>query len=261
MSRIEAHLADIAACSDLAALKRRLQIIAEAYGFSSFNFLDVGNPHIDVPFYMGTTGAAWEETYKNNGFVHVDHCVKMARRSNTPFTWDEVPQPISASSGPRSGSVRLMEAASDHGYKNGLVVPFHYRDRIGRIYSSLCVFYWKDRQSSFKSTIARKKFDLHIVLIYWIQRAIDIVAETERAGGEARMGLGQTQLAEMPLSDRERDVLAWAARGKTAAETSDILTISEETVSSHLRNAMRKLNAVNKTQATVRALYLGLIDC
>lgn len=260
MTHVEEHIGDIEACSDLDSLKSCLQAIAEEYGFASFNFLDVGNPHVDVPYYMGTTGEAWENDYRSNGFVHVDHCVMQARRSNVPFAWSEVPLPERNLSGPKTGVLRLMEAANDHGYKNGLVVPFHYRDQLGRQYSSLCVFYWKDQLSRFTFTVARKKHDLHLVLIYWVQKAIDLVARSQRTGGETRLGLGQTSLAEVPLSDRERDVLAWAGRGKTASETADILKISEETVNTHLRNAIRKLGASNKTNAVVRSLYLGLID-
>ena len=99
---VEEAIAAVEASNDLDELKNTLQRIAEDYGFASFNFLDVGNPHQDVPFYMGTTGDAWESDYKSNKFVHVDHCVKFARRTNTPFAWDEIPLPT-VPSGPKPG--------------------------------------------------------------------------------------------------------------------------------------------------------------
>ena len=40
-----------------------------------------------------------------------------------------------------------------------------------------------------------------------------------------------------PLSQRERECLSWAARGKTAWETSRILTVSESAVKKHLATA------------------------
>jgi len=254
---VEQAIAEVEKCSTLEELKAKLQKIIETYGFSSFNFLDVGNPHMDVPFYFGTTGDVWEEDYKSNKFVHVDHCVQFARRSNLPFVWDEVPL-RHYDSGPKPGALRLMEAAADHGFKNGLVVPFHYRDRLGRTYSSLCVFYWKDNLSRFRFMLLRKKLDLHLIVMFWVQRAVDLVAETRRS--QKPLGSARSSYAEMPLTDRERDALAWAARGKTASETADIMLISEETVSTHLRNAMRKLGASNKTHAVVLSLSLGLID-
>ncbi len=50
-------------------------------------------------------------------------------------------------------------------------------------------------------------------------------------------------LVEVSLTDRERDVLAWAAHGKTVPETAIILSVSEDTVVTHMRNAMRKLGS------------------
>jgi DNA-binding CsgD family transcriptional regulator len=62
------------------------------------------------------------------------------------------------------------------------------------------------------------------------------------------------------LTDRERDVLSWAGRGKTSAETADILKLSELTVDTHVRNAIAKLDARNKTQAVAKCVWMGLID-
>ena len=79
--------------------------------------------------------------------------------------------------------------------------------------------------------------------------------------------LGMSQLlaaklipeAEVCLSNREVAVLRWTAEGKTSAEISDILNISERTVNFHIGNTIAKLNATNKTAAVVRALLLGML--
>jgi LuxR family transcriptional regulator, quorum-sensing system regulator BjaR1 len=61
------------------------------------------------------------------------------------------------------------------------------------------------------------------------------------------------------LTPREREILRWAADGKTAWEVSVILNISERTVKFHLIQASQKLNAVNRTAAVAKALARGLI--
>lgn len=61
------------------------------------------------------------------------------------------------------------------------------------------------------------------------------------------------------MTAREREVLRWAADGKTSWEVSVILRISERTVKFHLIQASRKLNAVNRTAAVAKALARGLI--
>lgn len=62
-----------------------------------------------------------------------------------------------------------------------------------------------------------------------------------------------------PLSERETECLRWAAEGKTAWETGQILNIAERTIVFHLNNAMKKLGAVNRTHAVARALHRSLI--
>ena len=62
------------------------------------------------------------------------------------------------------------------------------------------------------------------------------------------------------LSEREKEVLAWTAKGKTAAETAAILGISSRTVEWHAKKARQKINAVNITQTIALAIKAGLIS-
>lgn len=61
------------------------------------------------------------------------------------------------------------------------------------------------------------------------------------------------------LTSREIEVLRWTADGKSSSEIADILTISDNTVNFHIKNAIKKLRTNNKTAATVRAAVLGLL--
>lgn len=67
------------------------------------------------------------------------------------------------------------------------------------------------------------------------------------------------QISDIRLSEREKEVLRWMGDGKTAVETGKILHLSQSTINFHLRNAMLKLDAPNKTSAIVKAIYLNLI--
>jgi len=62
-----------------------------------------------------------------------------------------------------------------------------------------------------------------------------------------------------PLSLREREVLRWAAEGKTSYEIGMILGLTERTINFHVASAITKLNASNKTHAAVKAVLLGII--
>lgn len=61
------------------------------------------------------------------------------------------------------------------------------------------------------------------------------------------------------LTPRELETLRWTMEGKTAWEVGSLLGISERTAALHVNNATHKLGCVNKHQAVLKALRLGLI--
>ncbi len=65
--------------------------------------------------------------------------------------------------------------------------------------------------------------------------------------------------ATQNLSTRDKEILLWLAEGKSNWDVSVILKISERTVRFHVNNAMRKLDAVNRTQAVAIAMREELI--
>jgi DNA-binding CsgD family transcriptional regulator len=62
------------------------------------------------------------------------------------------------------------------------------------------------------------------------------------------------------LTPREREVLSWAAQGKSASQIGEILRITKRTADEHARRAVRKLGAANRTHAVAIALRERLID-
>jgi PAS domain S-box-containing protein len=69
----------------------------------------------------------------------------------------------------------------------------------------------------------------------------------------------QTVAALSPLTPREREILLLLADGMTNERAAATLGISSETVQSHVRNAMGKLEADTRTQAVATALRESLI--
>jgi DNA-binding CsgD family transcriptional regulator len=54
---------------------------------------------------------------------------------------------------------------------------------------------------------------------------------------------------EQKLSEREAEILAWVALGKTNPEIGSILGISAFTVKNHVQRILKKLDVTNRTQA------------
>ena len=62
------------------------------------------------------------------------------------------------------------------------------------------------------------------------------------------------------LSAREREVLMWAAEGKTASETASILRVSASAVNLYSQRAMSKLRARTKTHAVAIAMQHSMFS-
>jgi LuxR family maltose regulon positive regulatory protein len=60
-----------------------------------------------------------------------------------------------------------------------------------------------------------------------------------------------------PLSDREREVLALLAAGRSNQQIADQLFLALDTVKKHVSHILDKLGAGNRTQAVTRARELG----
>lgn len=61
------------------------------------------------------------------------------------------------------------------------------------------------------------------------------------------------------LTAREREILHWAAEGKSNSVIAEILGVSHATIRFHMNNIFKKLNANERTLATVKAIRTGLI--
>lgn len=62
-----------------------------------------------------------------------------------------------------------------------------------------------------------------------------------------------------PLSERERECLAWVSEGKTTDEVALILGLSANTVNCYVTNAMQKLSATSRVMAVAAAIRSGAI--
>jgi DNA-binding NarL/FixJ family response regulator len=88
---------------------------------------------------------------------------------------------------------------------------------------------------------------------------VDALREVWRGGryfdrSFAANGANGNGSAEKALSRRESEILTLLAQGLTGEEIAKRLVLSPETVRTHIRNAMEKLDARTRTEAVVKAL-------
>jgi DNA-binding CsgD family transcriptional regulator len=69
-----------------------------------------------------------------------------------------------------------------------------------------------------------------------------------------------TRSRNRSLSAREREVLGLLSQGLTGVEIAERLYLSPETVRTHVRNAMTKLNASTRSHAIALAVKRGEVS-
>jgi DNA-binding CsgD family transcriptional regulator len=108
------------------------------------------------------------------------------------------------------------------------------------------------------------------VVMPWPGRAPAGEARTEVRVERGRMAMVRRQAGwthivapdvnQLPLTEREREVLTLVAGGLTGGDIALQLILSPETIKSHVQNAMAKLGAHTRAHAVAIALRTGQID-
>jgi LuxR family quorum sensing-dependent transcriptional regulator len=231
---------------DFQALGSALQRAIEQFGFASFEFVEISDLGPNTPFHFGTSGR-WRDIYVANGFRFIDPSLARARTVATPFDSRSVPAP-----GPRTRQVlRMFEAAADLGLTDGFFCPHHMRDGDDRLRSHACALLWDGDAKSFRQNLAENRHALHLITMHFMERAMTLRGLRKPSPAK--------ESEELEITLREREILALAAKGKTSAEIAEMLQISSLTAQTHIKNAIRKMQASNKTHAVSLAIARGLV--
>ena len=153
-----------------------------------------------------------------------------------PIIWDQATYA-------ERGLGDMWEHQARYGYRNGIAMALHMPD--GRHF-----FFAVDRDQPVppdSAELTRLVADLQLFAVHAQEAALRILTPA--------MALQSTP----SLTPRELETLRLTMEGKTAWEVGNLLGISERTAALHVNNATHKLDCVNKHQAVLKALRLGLI--
>jgi DNA-binding CsgD family transcriptional regulator len=95
---------------------------------------------------------------------------------------------------------------------------------------------------------------------FGVKLTVHFVPDTECASSgylvlkSERFAPQPAHLKQLPVTERERQILALVAAGKTNAEIAAVLAISPRTVQKHLEHIFQKLGVETRTAAAIRAL-------
>lgn len=213
----------------VAALAESIQEAASIFGYRNFSI--IAGPHFARPEFeqrimLMRWPDEWLQQYLHENFQEADPVTDFARSQTNSFYWTQAP-----GSADRGKYARVMDcAARDYDMPQGLCVPIYGMHG----YEGSVSFGGPEIDSSPSARSA-----MELLAMYAVNHL-------------TRLRLSSSQIAV--LSHREREVLKWAAIGKTAWDTGQILQISTDTVNKHIASAMRKLDAFSKTQAVAESI-------
>lgn len=227
VERIDGHKTAGALLDDLLTTVR-------GYGFDHLIYtgVPVGGQKMAPLVELNGWPAGWYQRYCAQDHSAYDAVSLYSARTLRPFQWDEIPAPFSDTDLNRL----VIGEAAEFGIRSGFAVPM------------LSVSHW---QSVLSFASAQPRCELS-------PRARgQLVTMAVMVGGAVQAMMDEHD--EVELSEREKEVLLWAAAGKSAWEISKILSISERTVNFHLESTRQKLGVAKTVQAIVEAVRRRLI--
>ena len=228
---ILATIDGIARSSSLPGIAEALRDAAVTFGFTSFGINELPRPGKGAnPLILTeSTPSGFRECYTDERFYLADHIGAKARAADDrrPFRFSEAPYPGTQARIHR----RFLQALDTFGLGKGIVVPLGQPTNIPS-----CLW------------LAGPDPNLDDDAM----RAMQMIALF--ASSMAHVVSRPPPRGSLNLTVREREVLTWAAQGKSAHEIGDILDITRRTVDEHVKNAIEKLGAANRTHAVAIAL-------
>lgn len=170
----------------------------------------------------------WQKHYHSKRYIDIDPTIDSMSDRNAPYGWDKL-------SDLDAGRQQLFNDVRDLGVVAGLTVPIHLADGT----TFLASFAAQDAGAA-----QRHRSYLGLIAAQFLERHTTLLNASRPAAG---------------LTIRERDCLTWTARGKSAWEIGVVLSISENTVNFHLKNACAKLDSKGRMLAVVKAIMMGVI--
>jgi DNA-binding CsgD family transcriptional regulator len=182
----------------------------------------------------------WMSYYESNDYRQKDPVPLHGLTTSKPFTWESVVKSRALS----SEQIKIMNEAKEARLLDGIAIPIcgHNGELAGVGIASSTGGTQPDRNLLGK--IRALSYQFHLCY-------------TELESKENQKLRNPPQCTV--LTAREKEILLWAAEGKSDSVIADIIGVSHSTIRFHMKNIFKKLNANERTLATVKAIRLGLI--
>ena len=234
-SRVDAFVRDVRELETEEALAGALADVSRDLGFRYFaltHHVDIRHSSAAIRIHNYPEG--WADWFDGQSLGSTDPVHRATNVTSVGFTWSKLPEMIALTDKDR----QILELARREGIGEGFTVPAHVP---GEAHGSC----------SFACVTGERFADEHLALLQLVGA---YAFEAARRMRRSRFSSGPVQ-----LTDRQRDCVIWAARGKSDWEIAQVLGVSEATVGEHLRHAYERYGVGKRTLVTVHALFDGTI--
>lgn len=226
---------DVRQLSSHEHLADALSNIAAELGFTYFALTH----HVDIREFRAAVRLhnypeGWEAWFDEQRLGASDPVHRASHVTSVGFAWSELEAMIRVT----EDDQRILDLARREGIGDGFTVPAHVP---GEAHGS-CSF-------ATRAGIALPAQQLPLAQL------------VGAFAFEAARRIARNNLAIPPqrLTERQRECVVWAARGKSDWEIAQILGISQETVIQHLKQARERYGVGKRTLLAVHALFDGTI--
>jgi LuxR family transcriptional activator of conjugal transfer of Ti plasmids len=210
--------------------------MTERLGFRWFAYLRLSD---DTRTLISSYPKSWTNRYFDLGYQQIDPVVQRARRESELFSWGGGAPSATGNREQR----RFFDEATMFGIKSGITVPI--RSGFGRMAAFTMA---SDEPAASMERLVEDCGDIYQLVALYFHAHLTAMVRT-----------AVQQESESVLTQRERQCLAWAARGKTVADTAILIGIAPRTVVFHLEKARQKFNASSIAQCVAEAMRRGLL--
>ncbi len=220
-----------------------LRAEVERRGFSIYTYWLMIGPEDNNPtnaFWVTSYPKEWTEHYLKEDYGPHDLVVRQSAVSGVPFLWSDLKKKYILTPTQKL----VFDDACDIGIRGGATVPIRGP---GKAVATFSVASQEDDDLEFAKHFKAYRHELHMIATYAHERLM-------------QFGIGNYQYKDIMLTAREIEVLTWAAAGKTNEEVGIILSISAETVKTHISNICRKFDVYTKAHAISIAVSHGIIQ-
>lgn len=237
--RVDAFVRDLGQANSEAELAELLAEIGREMGFSYFaltHHVDIRRaPHPAIR--LDNYPSDWVEYFDEAKLGASDPVHRASHLTSVGFPWSRLGKMIKLT--PRDHEV--LELAAARGIGDGFTIPAHVPGES----NGSCSF-------ATRAGVALREEQLPLAQLVG---AFGFEAARRLSGIRADFASQARR-----LTDRQRDCVVWAARGKSDWEISRILSVSHETVIQHLKQARERYGVTKRTLLAVHALFDGTIS-